>query len=120
MSRVLVVDDDYDMAESIASLLQEEGYAATYALNGKEAIKKTREFKPEVIILDIAMPEMDGYNTFLHLKKEGLESPIVILTAYRDGEMNERALSCLEEGAYTIIYKPFDPEELILIIKEAL
>ncbi len=120
MSKILVVDDDIDMAESIVSLLEDEKYEAIYALNGTDAIKKAREFKPEVILLDIAMPEMDGYDIFLHLKREGLESPIAILTAYRDGVMNERALACLEEGAYTIIYKPFDPEKLISIIKEAL
>ncbi|MEW6103033.1 MAG: response regulator [bacterium] len=118
--RILVVDDDPDMADSIASLLKDEGFETTYVLNGNEAIKKVSEFQPEVILLDIAMPGMDGYDTLKSLKKEGLKSPIIIITAYRDGTMNERALACLKEGAYTVIYKPFDPEELISLLKEAL
>ncbi|HAW49876.1 TPA: two-component system response regulator [bacterium] len=120
MAKILVIDDDQDMVESIVSILKDEGYNVGYALNGSEAIKKAKQQQPDVILLDIAMPNMDGYEIFQSLKKEGLQSPVVIITARQNGAMNEKATLCLDEGAYTILYKPFDPDCLISLIQKAL
>jgi DNA-binding response OmpR family regulator len=118
MAKILVVDDDRDLVEIVVQILKDEGHMVESALNGQEALKKAKEFWPEVVFLDIMMPGMDGYEVFCKLKEMGMESSIVVITAHREGEIAEKALCCLNEGAYTIAYKPFEPEELLSMVKE--
>jgi len=113
MKKVLVVEDDPSLLELEKSIL-EEYYAVQTAENGKEALLKIRQEKPDLIILDLMMPVMDGYQLCEELKKEkGLDTiPIVMVTAKNKHEdMEEGYLS----GAQGYIFKPFTAKDLLKV-----
>lgn len=115
--KILVVDDDSDMVEILKSLLEIKGYDVIKAFNGQEALNKTKQQKPDFILLDIMMPIMDGWETCRRLKacKKTSRIPIAVLTARVDSQDREKAFKL---GADDYITKPFDPDELLERIKE--
>src|SRR6188474_2428030 len=93
MARILVVDDDRDAGESIAKVLEKSGHEVAYVPNGREALAEVLHKLPDVILLDLAMPEMDG-PSFLEVVRSYLRLqslPVVILTGLSDSPMIDRA-----------------------------
>jgi len=112
ISKILIVDDTPDNIQLLSDILSEEGINITIARNGKQAIKSISIKLPDLILLDIAMPEMDGFEVCEHLKKDSATAdiPIIFLTAKTE---TEDIVKGFELGAVDYITKPFNVSELI-------
>lgn len=120
MVKILVADDDSEIQELVKFTLKKEGYEVVTASDGKETLKKIYEEKPELVILDIMMPIIDGYHICKTLGDDPKYAPVpavIIATARKDDW--DKKLSEIA-GADAFINKPFKPEELISKIKELL
>jgi DNA-binding response OmpR family regulator len=113
---ILVVDDEMRLISVVEAYLEQEGFKVVKASNGREALFVAREEKPDLIILDVMMPEMDGYEFMRHHRKEK-ETPIILLTA--KVEDDDKVIG-LELGADDYITKPFRPRELIARVRAVL
>ena len=118
MPKVMVVDDENDVVELIKFMLEKDGHEVITASNGREALEKVEPTNPDLIILDIMMPEIDGYtvNTRLQEKDETKSIPVIILTA--KGQM--RDLFTLGSNIVAFMEKPFDPKHLREKIQDVL
>ena len=115
-SKILVVDDDTNIAELISLYLQKEGYDTQEVYSGKQAVDAFESYKPDLILLDVMLPEMDGYDVCKYIRRTS-KTPIIMLTAKCD--VFDKVLG-LELGADDYIAKPFDPKELIARVKAVL
>jgi two-component sensor histidine kinase len=117
--RILVVDDEEMNLELIGEILKHHGYSYETAQNGAEALEKAREFKPDLVLLDVMMPRMDGYEVCRKLKRDLLTEniPVVMITSLTD---RESRLKGLEAGANDFISKPVDTTELMIRTKNLL
>jgi DNA-binding response OmpR family regulator len=106
--RVLVVDDDPDIRELLFTALEDEGFEVVPAGNGLEALAIIKTFRPDVIVLDLMMPVMDGWQFANELRARDEDIPLVLLSAARDLKTHAKALSAAD-----IIEKPFDLSELL-------
>jgi DNA-binding response OmpR family regulator len=113
---ILVVDDEKRLVSVVEAYLEQEGYRVVKAYNGREALHVARDEKPDLIILDVMMPEMDGLEFMRHHRKEK-DTPIILLTA--KVESDDRVIG-LELGADDYVTKPFRPRELLARIKAVL
>lgn len=117
MSRtILVVDDTAQLRDLLRSYLEQEGFRVVTATNGQDALYVAREARPDLIILDLMMPEMGGYEFMRSYSREG-HAPIIILTAKL--EENDRVLG-LELGADDYVTKPFSMRELAARVRAVL
>ncbi|HWE43890.1 MAG TPA: response regulator, partial [Gemmatimonadaceae bacterium] len=117
--RVLVVDDSATQAASLAMLLEENGIAARIARNGEQALEMVRAEIPDLVLSDVVMPGIDGYEVCRRIKVDlGLgRVPVVLLTSLTDQMAIVRALAC---GADHYVTKPFDPERLVARVRQVL
>lgn len=115
-TKVLVVDDDNNICDLIELYLQKEGYRVFKAFNGDEALKIFKEKQIDIIVLDIMMPIMDGYEVLKEIRKSS-QAPVLMLTA--KGETFDRVLG-LELGADDYMVKPFEPKEMVARIRAIL
>lgn len=115
-ARILVVDDDSNICQLVKLYLDKEGYESRTVYNGKQALEVFREFTPNLVILDIMLPGMDGWQVCREIRKFS-SIPIIMLSA-RD-ETFDKVLG-LELGADDYVVKPFEPKELIARIKAVL
>jgi len=117
--RILIVDDEEKNVRLMAAILKNYGYDFETARNGREALEKTKEYSPDLIFLDIMMPEMDGYEACKRLKEDPLTQhlPVVMVTALADKESKIRGL---EAGANDFLAKPVDSSELMVRAKNLL
>jgi two-component system alkaline phosphatase synthesis response regulator PhoP len=113
---ILVVDDSQNLRQLVRSYLEQEGFRVVEAVDGREALFAARQEKPDLIILDLMMPEMDGYE-FVRLHSKEADTPIIMLTARL--EENDRVLG-LEIGADDYITKPFSMRELAARVRAVL
>jgi len=113
---ILVVDDEMLIRNVIKDYLENEGYEIFEAENGLEAIRVFKEEKIDLIILDIMMPKMDGYETLKELRKLG-ETPVIMLTAMKE-ELDK--LHGFDLGVDDYVTKPFSPKELVARVKAIL
>ncbi|MEW6240902.1 MAG: response regulator transcription factor [Chloroflexota bacterium] len=113
---ILVVDDEQRLVSLVQTYLTQEGFRVVTAGNGREALNTARNEKPDLIILDIMMPEMDGYE-FMRQHRAERNTPIILLTARVDDE--ERVIG-LEIGADDYVTKPFRPRELMARVRAVL
>ena len=111
--KVLVIDDDPRLIESIRDFLQPHGYAVTGLADGKNAVDTIKKLDPCIVLLDVMMPEEDGF-TVLQRIRAALTTPVIMLTAR--GEEADRVVG-LELGADDYLAKPFSPRELIARMK---
>jgi CheY-like chemotaxis protein len=118
-ARVLIVDDDIDHAEILAGLLRLRGYGTTVALSGEQAIALAHLLHPDLILLDLYMPQVDGFSTAEHLQAspETRDVPIVFLSACGEPATVTRAI---EIGALEYLAKPFHAAELIACVERSL
>ncbi len=114
---ILLADDDPTIADSLAPFLERAGFHVLVVSDGVSALDKAQKHHPELIILDVLMPRMDGRETLRRLRKANIWTPTILLTQV--GEASERALA-LEEGADDYLNKPFDPHELLARIRAVL
>ena len=117
--RILVVDDEVYIAHILEFSLGMEGYEVVSATGGDEALAKANELLPDLVVLDIMMPDMDGYETCARLRTDErfADLPVIMLTAKHGIEDREKGA---EVGANAYVTKPFRPVELIDKIKELL
>ncbi|GBF10892.1 response regulator transcription factor [Tepidibacillus sp. HK-1] len=114
--KILIVDDDYNLCQLIKSYLVQENFEVAIADNGQAALEKFKEFAPHLVLLDIMLPQLDGWNVCKEIRRVS-NIPIVMLTAR--GEQFDKVLG-LELGADDYIVKPFDFRELIARIRAVL
>lgn len=114
--RILIVDDDHNIANLIQLYLEKESYETVIANDGMEAITCFETQPPDLVLLDIMMPKLDGYDTLREIRKKS-NIPAIMLTA--KGETFDKVLG-LELGADDYIVKPFDNKELLARIKAVL
>jgi two-component system OmpR family response regulator len=111
-SDVLVVDDDEDMIEALVQLLHDAGYAARSAENGRRALDAVAAQRPALVLLDVLMPVMDGWECARELRaRYGRTLPIVVVTAAE--HVGER---CADVGADHVLPKPFELRDLLALV----
>ena len=110
--KILLVDDENDILEFLSYNLEKEGFIVSTAINGKLAIQLAKKFKPDLIILDVMMPEMDGINTCTEIRKiPELENILILFLTARSEEYSE--LAGFDAGADDYVTKPIKPKLLI-------
>ncbi len=117
--RILVVDDEIDLVETIRFSLELEGYDVLVAYNGEEGLNQARKEKPDLILLDLMLPKVDGYKVCRLLKfdERYKDIPIFMLTAKTQ---EKDKVTGLETGANEYITKPFDMDEVMKKVREYL
>lgn len=110
---VLVVDDEPDIRATVSAMLEIEGYGVTEAANGADALHRVEEHPPDVILLDMRMPVLDGWGFAAELRRRGHRTPIVVMTAARDA-----AHWAGEIAAAAFVAKPFGFDDLISAVEE--
>lgn len=116
VEKILVLDDDKNICELLRLYIEKEGYQTVLAHDGKQALAVFEEEKPSLIILDVMMPELDGWQVCREIRKTS-DVPIIMLTA--KGETFDKVLG-LELGADDYVVKPFDSKEIVARIKAVL
>jgi len=117
--KILIADDNENIREALTYLLEDEGYQLALAGNGTEALKKVREFHPDIMFLDIMMPEMNGYDVCRAIKSDPLLDKIYIIMLSAKGQASEQEFG-KDAGADEYIVKPFSPMEILTKIKTIL
>ena len=107
--RILIVDDDENIAELVSLYLMKECYETKMVFDGEEALKAFDSFDPDLVILDLMLPRIDGYQVCKEIRKKS-QVPVIMLSA--KGEVFDKVLG-LELGADDYLVKPFDPKELV-------
>ena len=115
-TRILIVDDEKHIAELISLYLMKEGYETKEVYDGRRAMDEFYAFKPELVMLDLMLPGMDGYQICTEIRKKS-DTPIIMLTARSD--TFDKVLG-LEMGADDYIVKPFEPKEMVARVKAVL
>jgi DNA-binding response OmpR family regulator len=116
MPTVLIADDEKNIVQLARMYLVSEGFTVEAASNGREALEKVRQVKPDLVILDLMMPDVDGWEVCRRLRKES-DIPIIMLTA-RDDDVDK--IVGLELGADDYVTKPFNARELVARVKAVL
>jgi DNA-binding response OmpR family regulator len=114
---ILIVEDEYAVARGIQYALEQEGYQVAVAGSGEEALEVAGELAPDLVVLDVRMPGIDGFETLRRMRADGSKAPVLMLTA-RDEEMDK--VIGLEMGADDYMTKPFGLRELQSRIKALL
>lgn len=114
--KILAVDDEKNILRLVEANLQREGYDVVTAGNGVEALQRVEEERPDLVVLDVTMPEMDGFEVLqaLRAKPETRELPVIMLTAKAQ---ESDVLQGWQSGVDMYLTKPFVPNQLILFVK---
>jgi DNA-binding response OmpR family regulator len=115
--KILLVDDEEAITANLSPFLQRSGFNVAVAADGEEALRQVAGSGPDLIVLDILMPKLDGREALRRLRQQDNWTPVILLTQV--GESTERAMA-LEEGADDYLNKPFDPHELVARIRAVL
>ncbi len=112
--KILLADDESDITANLAPFLERAGFEVITASNGEETLDQVTRHEPDLIVLDVLMPRLDGREVLRRLRQSDNWTPVILLTQV--GEASERAMA-LEEGADDYLNKPFDPHELVARIR---
>jgi two-component system, OmpR family, response regulator ResD len=115
--RVLVVDDEPMVRDVLARYLARDGFEVDIAADGEAALAAVRSTEPDLVVLDLMLPRLDGFEVFHRMRGSGIESPVIMLTAR--GEVTDRIVG-LEVGADDYVSKPFSPKEVVARIRAVL
>ncbi len=117
--KILLVDDEEDVLRTVGFRLQSSGYDVVTASDGLEGLEKAHSEKPDLVILDLMLPKMDGYKVCAFLKKDTRyrNIPIIMFTA-KAGDLDKKI--GLEVGADAYVMKPFEPPELVEAVEKLL
>ncbi|TLX73729.1 response regulator [Labilibacter sediminis] len=107
---ILIIDDSITTRNFLSNILKENGHEVTEAADGVEGLIKTNQIKPEMILLDLLMPNMDGFQVLRELKKNKISIPVIVLTADIQDDVKEE---CYELGAKYFLNKPFKANDII-------
>jgi DNA-binding NtrC family response regulator len=116
-ARILVVDDEQDMRWLLTNILKAEGFKVQQAVDGVDAVAKVGRQAPDLVLLDIKMPQMDGMKALEKIKEIDYSLPVIMLTAHGDIPTSVQAIKM---GAYDFLTKPFDNEQIVHTIKRTL
>ena len=116
MRRVLVVDDEENLRVVVRAFLKRDGYEVEVASSGEEALALVEKFGPDFIVTDVRMPKMGGLDLLATLKAKGIETTVIVMSAYGNVDL---ALEAMKAGAYDYIQKPFKAEEVLLTLHKA-
>ncbi|MFH0983896.1 MAG: response regulator transcription factor [Candidatus Omnitrophota bacterium] len=115
--KILIVEDDRNIMTGLVDNLESEGYSVLMARDGREALTQAKENSPDLMILDIMLPKMNGLEVCKELRRQGNKAPIIILSAR--AQEQDKVLG-LELGADDYVTKPFSPRELVVRVKAVL
>ena len=115
--RVLLVDDESAITDNLSPFLERAGFEVGVAEDGEAALTRMVDFPPDLLVLDVLMPRLDGREVLRRMRSAGNWTPVILLTQV--GESSERAMA-LEEGADDYLNKPYDPHELVARIRAVL
>ena len=116
-SRILVVDDERSISDLVATVLRYEGFDVRVAETGRKAITEVRTFSPDLVVLDVMLPDLDGFEVHRRLDQDGYRVPVLFLTARDATEDKVRGLTM---GGDDYVTKPFSLEELVARAKAVL
>ncbi len=118
-AKILIVDDDATMVNLLSTLLELDGFQPVKALSGREALDLIKADLPDLVLLDIMMPEMDGFEVLSIIREDPKTEklPVIMLTAKKD---DQDIFEGWNKGADEYVTKPFDPRELVRIIQTVL
>lgn len=117
MSLILIIDDDQQLGRSFAKILSQDGYTTALAFTGREGIEQAKMKNPDLVILDVRLPDMGGLEVFEIIHGILPKLPVIIITAYSS---TETAIGAIQQGAYDYIFKPFDVPEMLQLVEKAL
>ena len=112
--KVLFADDDEGMRTLVGHILEENGYEALIAKDGEEALRLFDQHHPDLVLLDVMMPALDGYEVCGRIRSRGLATPVIMVTA--KGDIVDKSIG-FKAGGYDYVVKPFSPDELLLRIE---
>ncbi len=115
--RILIVDDEQDIVEAIANTLALEGYATLKANRGYDGIKLALSEQPDLVILDVKMPVMDGMDTLQEMRRQGFNNPVIIISGHGDVKT---AVEAVRLGAFDFLEKPLSQNGLLIAVQNAL
>ncbi len=107
--RILVVDDEHVIADTLRLIFQKAGYEAQSAYNGRQAVECARTFRPDVVVSDVVMPEMDGIDAVTTIASEFQSAAVLLISGQADGEHIRDRI----RQRYEIVAKPIHPEALL-------
>jgi DNA-binding response OmpR family regulator len=119
MAKILVVDDHAEIREALGAILEEEGHQIIHAENGLVALDKANKEMPDVILLDIAMPQMDGLETLRRLKGDAKTEPIAVIMVTAQGDRHAM-VRAVQLGTRDYITKPWETGEVEMCVNWAL
>ena len=117
MSRILIIEDEAPMRTALTDLLAAEGYRVLSAVDGESGLRRAIEEKPDLVLLDVMMPKLDGFALCAELRRLALTMPVLMLTA--KGQIEDRVAG-LDVGADDYLVKPFSTEELLARVRALL
>ena len=115
--KVLLVDDETAITDNLSPFLERAGFEVRVAEDGETALQSAADYPPDLLVLDVLMPRLDGREVLRRMRSAGNWTPVILLTQV--GESSERAMA-LEEGADDYLNKPYDPHELVARIHAVL
>jgi len=115
-SSVLIVDDDPDICQALSDLLDHEGYQVQAVGTGSQALAKAKAQRFGAVLLDLMLPDLDGFSVLKSLKEGDPNLPVIILTAY---PTREKKNALLEQGAFAYFVKPYNRDELKATLRRA-
>ena len=116
-ARILVVDDEHSVRWAFEKALQKAGYEVRLAETGTKGLAEYETFKPDLTLVDIRMPEMDGLQVLQRIREQDAEAQVIVMTAYTD---METTVTAMKLGAYDFLSKPFNIDECLLLISRGL
>ncbi|MCA2004305.1 MAG: response regulator [Ignavibacterium sp.] len=117
MENILIVDDDVNLCKVLSEELSEVGYQVNYVNNGFEALDFLRKNSVDLMLLDLKMPGIDGFEVLKEMEFRNLKAKVIVLTAYADVKS---AIDSAKMGANDFLSKPYDFDELLITIRKVL
>ncbi len=117
MARILIVDDELPMRTALADVLRDEGHSVMTAQNGEVGLRRALDERPDLVLLDVMMPRVDGFSLCAALRRSGADVPVLMLTA--KGTVDDRVQG-LDSGADDYLVKPFSTRELVARVRALL
>lgn len=111
--KILLVEDDQDLIEIYREILEMHDFDVETALNGEEGVKKFREFKPHLVVMDGDMPILDGYQAFKQIKEIDNKANVVMITGFSEFDLKNK--EAIKQGLIKVISKPLGINELLLL-----
>jgi len=116
--KVVLVDDETSFVEPMSLLFQEKGYSVSVFSNGKDALKKIKEDKPDIVFVDLIMPDMDGYTVLKKIREINQTLPVIMMSGYIEDTRVEKKINL--QGVFATYYKGNDFSEALSLLKSAL